>query len=230
MLSMLLCSVLQLLASVGLDDYHTLNVWDWRKGKLLSSTRGHSDRIFDVQFNPFIPNTLVTCGVKHIKFWSLCGNSLTGKKGIFGKAGLLVVWIWSIFTIWLTGELQSILCAAFAPEEVCYTGTLSGDIYKWKGRNLLSVIKRAHMVSNSIDVHLLLAYLTLYSQYMHTCEVIQTWLCLQGAVYSLHSCEDGFASGSKDGVVKLWDKEFKIITTLDIARSSVGYQGAVCTQ
>ncbi len=70
-----------------MDDQHTLVVWDWRKGKSLSTTRGHSDRIFDVQFNPYQPNTLVTCGVKHIKFWSLCGNSLSGKKGIFGKIG-----------------------------------------------------------------------------------------------------------------------------------------------
>ena len=62
-------------------------MWDWRKGRILSSTRGHNDRIFDVQFNPFLPNTLVTCGVKHIKFWSMSGNSLTGKKGIFGRVG-----------------------------------------------------------------------------------------------------------------------------------------------
>ena len=81
---------MQLLASVGLDDYHTLNVWDWRKGKMVASTRGHSDRIFDVHFNPHSTNTLVTCGVKHIKFWTLCGNSLSGKKGIFGKKGVCV--------------------------------------------------------------------------------------------------------------------------------------------
>ena len=62
-------------------------MWDWKKGRILSSTRGHNDRIFDVQFNPFSPNTLATCGVKHIKFWSLSGNSLTGKKGIFGRVG-----------------------------------------------------------------------------------------------------------------------------------------------
>ena len=36
---------LQLLASVGLDDNHSLNVWDWRKGKVVASTRGHSDRV-----------------------------------------------------------------------------------------------------------------------------------------------------------------------------------------
>ena len=74
---------------MGLDDYHTLNIWDWKRGKVMASARGHGDRLFDVQFSP-VPNpniTLVTCGVKHIKFWSLCGNTLSGKKGIFGKKG-----------------------------------------------------------------------------------------------------------------------------------------------
>ena len=47
-------------------------------------------QVLDAQFNPYAKNTLVTCGVKHIKFWKLCGNSLTAKKGIFGKAGACV--------------------------------------------------------------------------------------------------------------------------------------------
>ena len=29
----------------------------------------------------------MTCGVKHIKFWTLKGNSLETRKGVFGKAG-----------------------------------------------------------------------------------------------------------------------------------------------
>ena len=44
------------------------------------------------------------------------------------------------------GELQSVLCAVFASEEVCYSGTLSGDVYKWSGHTLQAVIKRAHLV------------------------------------------------------------------------------------
>ena len=47
-------------------------------------------QVLDAQFNPYAKNALVTCGVKHIKFWKLCGNSLTAKKGIFGKAGTSV--------------------------------------------------------------------------------------------------------------------------------------------
>lgn len=85
--SFLLLLLPQFLASVGLDDHHTLNVWDWRRGKVVASARGHSDRIFDVQFNPHNPTELVTCGVKHVKFWIIRGNSLSGKKGLFGKKG-----------------------------------------------------------------------------------------------------------------------------------------------
>lgn len=36
---------LQQLASVGLEDYSQVTIWDWKKGKALASTRGHSDRV-----------------------------------------------------------------------------------------------------------------------------------------------------------------------------------------
>ena len=47
----------------------------------------------------------------------------------------------------------------------------------------------------------------------------------QGAVYSLHVCADGFASGSKDGSVGLWDKDFKPITRLSLTTPPAGYLG-----
>lgn len=116
------------IVSTGLEDQHWLTVWDWKKGKVIASTRGHGDKIFDTQFNPYDPTQVVTCGVKHIKFWTLCGNSLSGKKGIFGKKG----------------ELQTILCLGFASDHTVFSGTLSGDIYQWKGHSLINVIKSAH--------------------------------------------------------------------------------------
>lgn len=88
-------------------------------------------KVFDVQFNPNAENSLVSCGVKHIKFWSLCGNALTPKKGVFGK----------------TGEIQTILCVAFGLDDVTYSGTLAGDVYVWRGSNLSQVIAAAHQVS-----------------------------------------------------------------------------------
>ncbi|XP_046338524.1 echinoderm microtubule-associated protein-like 6 isoform X1 [Haliotis rufescens] len=116
------------LVSVGMDQHATINVWDWRKGKIISTVRGHSDKVFDVQFHPFQDNTIVSCGVKHIKFWSLCGNALTAKKGVFGKVG----------------EIQTMMCLAFGPDSQTYAGTLSGDIYVFRGNTLDRVIAGVH--------------------------------------------------------------------------------------
>ncbi|XP_071834835.1 echinoderm microtubule-associated protein-like 6 isoform X3 [Apostichopus japonicus] len=163
------------LVSVGLDPNNIINVWDWKKGKLLCTVKGHSDRIFDCQFNPFRINSLVSCGVKHIKFWSICGNALTAKKGIFGKAG----------------DIQTMLCLAFGTEDLTYTGTLGGDIYVWKGINLLRVINDAH----------------------------------QSSIYGMDTCEDGFATASKDGCVRIWDVDFQPISTINLRETNEGYPG-----
>ena len=88
-------------------------------------------QVFDIQFNIFQENEIVSCGVKHIKFWTLCGNSLQSRKGVFGKVG----------------EIQTQLCLAFGPNQTTYSGTMSGDIYVWCGNNLQSVISDAHEVS-----------------------------------------------------------------------------------
>ena len=48
------------------------------------------------------------------------------------------------------GEIQTILCLAFGPDELTYSGTLGGDIYVWKGSNLDHVISGAHKVKCSI--------------------------------------------------------------------------------
>lgn len=88
-------------------------------------------QIFDIQFNLFEENEIVSCGIKHINFWRFCGNSLQSRKGVFGKVG----------------EIQTLLCLAFGPNHTTYSGTLSGDIYVWSGNNLESIISDAHQVS-----------------------------------------------------------------------------------
>ena len=90
-------------------------------------------QVFDVQFHQFKANTVVSCGVKHIKFWSLSGNTLRDKKGVFGKVG----------------DIQTMLCLASGPDDITYSGTLGGDIYIWKGNNLKRVVQGAHNVSRS---------------------------------------------------------------------------------
>ncbi|XP_055018852.1 echinoderm microtubule-associated protein-like 6 [Boleophthalmus pectinirostris] len=165
----------QRLASVGLDAKNTVCIWEWRRGKILATATGHSDRIFDICWDPFQQNRLVSCGVKHIKFWSLCGNALTPKRGIFGK----------------TGDLQTILCVAAAKDEVTYSGALNGDIYVWKGLNLIRTVQAAH----------------------------------GAGIFSMFSCEEGFATGGRDGCIRLWDVDFKPITKIDLREAEQGYKG-----
>ncbi|KAF1375382.1 hypothetical protein PFLUV_G00219450 [Perca fluviatilis] len=163
------------LASVGLDAKNTLCIWDWKRGKILATATGHSDRIFDVSWDPFQQNRLVSCGVKHIKFWSLCGNALTPKRGIFGK----------------TGDLQTILCVASAKDDLTYSGALNGDIYVWKLLNLIRTVQAAH----------------------------------GAGIFSMYSCEEGFATGGRDGCIRLWDADFKPITKIDLREAEQGYKG-----
>nr|XP_034966373.1 echinoderm microtubule-associated protein-like 6 [Zootoca vivipara] len=165
----------QRLASVGLDAKNTVCIWEWRKGKLIASATGHSDRIFDISWDPYQPNRVASCGVKHIKFWTLCGNALTAKRGIFGK----------------TGDLQTILCLSCAKDDITYSGALNGDIYVWKGLTLARTIQGAH----------------------------------GAGIFSMYACEEGFATGGRDGCIRLWDTVFKPITKIDLRENEQGYKG-----
>lgn len=109
-----------------------------------------------MNWDPFQSSRLISCGVKHIKvrqevqtetlrcpqdgtgehpscpqFWTLCGNALTPKRGVFGK----------------TGDLQTILCVSASKDELTYSGALNGDVYVWRGITLVRTVQAAHGVS-----------------------------------------------------------------------------------
>ncbi|TTD32934.1 Echinoderm microtubule-associated protein-like 6 [Bagarius yarrelli] len=199
----------QRLVSVGLDAKNTVCVWDWKKGRVLATATGHSDRIFDISWDPFLPHRLVSCGVKHIKFWTLCGNALTPKRGIFGK----------------TGDLQTILCLATAKDEVTYSGALNGDIYVWKALNLVRTVQAAHGCQSVTSKPVLqpVKCLTASNQCL-TVKPVPVSLQPAG-IFSMHSCEEGFATGGRDGCVRLWDVDFKPITKIDLREAEQGYKG-----
>lgn len=70
----------QRLVSVGLDSKNAVCVWDWKRGRMLSMAPGHTDRIFDISWDLYQPNKLVSCGVKHIKvtFRQYCASPVLG--------------------------------------------------------------------------------------------------------------------------------------------------------
>ena len=51
---------------------------------------------------------------------------------------------------------------------------------------------------------------------------------MQGPVYTMDASEEGFVTGGKDGMAKLWDSDFKNITTVNLASAPGGYKGSAC--
>ncbi|CAF2961159.1 unnamed protein product [Rotaria sp. Silwood2] len=122
----------KLLASVGLDDYLTIVIWNWKKGEKITSQRGHNEKIFCLRWNPHADDQFVTVGVKHIKFWTQAGGGMTSKQGVFGK------------TAGKQGK-QNQMCVVFGKTaDICITGGGDGAIYIWTHTSLTRVIQDAH--------------------------------------------------------------------------------------
>ena len=55
--------------------------------------------------------------------------------------------------------------------------------------------------------------------------MLEFWKIFQGAIYSIDMSEEGYSTGSKDGTVKLWDGDFKPITSVNLVTAKDGYKG-----
>eukprot|EP00069_Balaena_mysticetus_P019095 bmy_11890T0 len=114
------------LASVGIDDSHTIVLWDWKKGEKLSIARGSKDKIFVVKMNPYVPDKLITAGIKHMKFWRRAGGGLIGRKGYVGTLG----------------KNDTMMCAVYGwTEEMAFSGTSTGDVCIWRDIFLVKTVK-----------------------------------------------------------------------------------------
>mmetsp|Transcript_56787 Transcript_56787/g.179562 ORF Transcript_56787/g.179562 Transcript_56787/m.179562 type:complete len:888 (-) Transcript_56787:309-2972(-) len=102
------------LASVGLDDEHSVAVYDWEPRKMVANSKGDENRIFNCEYSPY-DGRLVTAGVKHVKFWVMEGGYLVGKNGIYGRLG----------------AVSTALAIAFHTDGSALTGTQGGSIYQW---------------------------------------------------------------------------------------------------
>uniref|UniRef100_A0A1I8FGP9 WD_REPEATS_REGION domain-containing protein n=1 Tax=Macrostomum lignano TaxID=282301 RepID=A0A1I8FGP9_9PLAT len=121
------------LVSVGLDSQHTIAVWRWQEGQLVTTCGGNSQRVFRAEFRPDSDSQFVSVGVKHVKFWTLAGSQLVHRRGqLSGYAD---------------GNLRmtTMLSIAFAHNGVTYTGAMSGDVFVWQEHRLLiRLVEKAH--------------------------------------------------------------------------------------
>ena len=111
------------------DGEKYLAIYDWKRSTRLYSSSLYDSRVKDLCFGK--DDIIAACGVNHVYFWSKEGRYYTVKPGIFGKC--LV-------------ETQTSI--EFVGDNTL-TGTISGNLNVWKGRNCVKVIK-AH--KGSIDV------------------------------------------------------------------------------
>ena len=114
----------RLLASVGADDDHCTAFWDWKAARRIFAEKSDRAKVLGAAFQN--DATLVTCGVNHIYFWTMASKEK--KKGVFGKAPGV--------------EVQALLCVApLAGGKMVVTGTASGHLYAWEGRNCVKAVK-----------------------------------------------------------------------------------------
>ncbi|PIK34378.1 putative echinoderm microtubule-associated protein-like 6 [Apostichopus japonicus] len=109
-------------------------VQNLEKGGKVASGLGHTKRIFLAEFRPDSDNQFVTVGVKHVKFWTVAGSHLLGKRGILNTSGENTK----------DNQMQTMLSLAFGANNVTFTGSMSGDVFVWKDHFLARVISRAH--------------------------------------------------------------------------------------
>lgn len=71
------------LLAVGDDDYHTMTVHEWAQGILSCTVKLDRSRVLYALFTS--EDEVITCGVKHVKFWTLRGQNPKSNRAIFGK-------------------------------------------------------------------------------------------------------------------------------------------------
>uniref|UniRef100_A0A673B6J1 EMAP like 2 n=1 Tax=Sphaeramia orbicularis TaxID=375764 RepID=A0A673B6J1_9TELE len=108
------------LCAVDDANDHILSVWNWQKEKQLADVKCSNESVLGAVFHPMDANLIVTCGKSHINFWTMDGNTLTKRQGLFEKHE----------------KPKYVLCVAFAENGDAITGDSSGNIYIWaKGKS-----------------------------------------------------------------------------------------------
>ncbi|XP_005390481.1 PREDICTED: echinoderm microtubule-associated protein-like 1 isoform X6 [Chinchilla lanigera] len=118
------------LCAVDDSNDHVLSVWDWQKEERLADVKCSNEAVFAADFHPTDTSIIVTCGKSHLYFWTLEGNSLIKKQGLFEKQE----------------KPKFVLCVTFSENGDTITGDSSGNILVWgKGTNRISyAVQGAH--------------------------------------------------------------------------------------
>ncbi|EAR94225.2 HELP domain protein (macronuclear) [Tetrahymena thermophila SB210] len=118
------------LLTIGDDNDHSLAIYDWQQSRMICNSKVDKSAVTCAIWKN--NNEFVTCGVKHIKFWSLQGRNLTSKSGI----GM--------------DPFSAITCITCTSSSVIVTGCADGRIHIWNGNSAQKSIKAHNKSVGSI--------------------------------------------------------------------------------
>jgi microtubule-associated protein-like 6 len=107
------------LASIGLDEHHTIVVYDWMNQAVRCQRTTTAAKTFDLQFPPTTTDGMVQVGVNFIRFWKINGHNMTWKSGTLGS----------------NGQWQTFLCTGFVGNRTV-VGCQDGQLYLFAGSSL----------------------------------------------------------------------------------------------
>ena len=67
------------LVSVGLDNDFSIAVYAWQENHLIASCKSAKTKVLCVEFGRD-DQSVITCGVNHVKFWTIKGSTLKCQK------------------------------------------------------------------------------------------------------------------------------------------------------
>lgn len=110
------------LLSVGEDDQHSVAIYEWQSGRLVGTSKVGGAKMLTAAWKD--EDEFVIAGVKEVKFFTMKGSRIDGKKGLFGKMGSM-----------------PICSCAYAFKGDLVTGTSKGKALRWAGRKVSKEIK-----------------------------------------------------------------------------------------
>ena len=108
------------LLSIGEDKDHSFALYDWMSDKIIASAKIDRGEVTACEFKN--ETEFVTCGVKHIKFWTVTGYNVTYYRGSIEDFEPLVS------------------CTYAFPKKICVTGSIKGHLNVWTDRTSTQVI------------------------------------------------------------------------------------------
>ena len=162
------------LASIGRDPYNSIAVYDWRTRVRIWASRTSPEPVYDMRF--LSSGLIASCGKDHVLFWKeekVSPKATTFKRfrGLFGTAV----------------KPESLYSVAMINNSVV-TGSESGMLHLWEGRNWVKAIKG------------------------HTGIIYAMYVVSQGQG---HNADKGLVTACSAGKIQVWNSKLEVGATFN---------------